>query len=126
MLETNNISLEELLPVTQKMFDEGWRLVTQTVVDLGEEGFELFYHYDKELELAHYKVTVPKGTNVPSTSGIYFCALLIENENRDLFGITYDDLVLDFNRTLYLEEAGDPINAPFCKISTYTNAKSGS
>ena len=124
MLETTTISLEELLPVTQQMLDNDWRLVTQTAVDLGDEGFELFYHYDKELEMKHYKIVVPKGTVVPSISGIYFCALLVENENRDLFGIAYDDLVLDFNRTLYLQEAGDPINAPFCRISTFTNPKS--
>ena len=66
---------------------------------------------------------MPKGTVIPSISGIYFAALLVENENRDLFGLEYEGLVLDFNRTLYLEEAGDPIVAPFCKISTFTKPK---
>lgn len=124
MLEATTIDIGEILQTTQQMFDNDWRFVTQTVVDLGDEGFELFYHYDKELELKHYKVKFPKGTSIPSVSGIYFCALLIENENRDLFGLSYDDLVLDFNRTFYLETAGDPINAPFCKITAYTNPKS--
>lgn len=124
MLEASVISLDEILPVTQKMLDEEWRLVTQSVVDLGDEGFELFYHYDKELEMKHYKVIVPKGKSVPSISDIYFCAILVENENRDLFGLSYDGLALDFNRSFYLEEAGDPINAPFCKISLYNNPKS--
>lgn len=125
MLEATAITLEEILPVTQKMYDDNWRLITQTAVDLGDEGFELFYHYDRNLEIKHYKTRFPKGTSVPSISGIYFCAMLIENENRDLFGLSYDGLVLDFNRSLYLEEAGEAINAPFCKISTY-NTRSGS
>ncbi len=123
MMEVNVIGLEEIVPQTRKMFDDGWRLVTQSLVDLGDEGFDLFYHYDKELELQHYKVKVPKGTAIPSISGIYFAALLVENENRDLFGVSYDGLVLDFNRSLYLEEAGEPMNAPFCKISTFTTPK---
>jgi ech hydrogenase subunit D len=106
------------------MFAGRWRLVTQTVVDRGEQGIDILFHYDKDLEEKHFRLTVPKGTVIPSISGIYFAALLIENENRDLFGLAYDGLVLDFNRTLYLEEAGDPINAPFCKISTFTKPKS--
>ena len=120
MLEATSITMDGIRNSAKEMFDEGWRFVTNTVVDLGDEGFELLFHYDKDLSEMHYRVTVPKGTAVPSISGIYFAALLVENENRDLFGLEYDGLILDFNRTLYLEEAGDPVTAPFCKISTFT------
>lgn len=123
MFEATSITLEEIQPVARDMFAQGWRFITNTVVDLGDEGFELFFHYDRDLTEKDYRVVVPKGTIIPSISGIYFAAMLVENENRDLFGLEYDGLVLDFGRTLYLEEAGDPITAPFCKISTFTKPK---
>jgi ech hydrogenase subunit D len=124
MFEATPITLDEVRDVAGRMLSGGFRLVTQTVVDRGEQGIDILFHYDKDLERKDFRLTAPKGAVIPSISGIYFAALLIENENRDLFGLEYDGLVLDFNRTLYLEEAGDPINAPFCKISTFTKPKS--
>lgn len=123
MFEATPITLDEVRGEAKRMFAGAWRLVTQTVNDRGDEGVDIFFHYDKDLEEKHFRLTVPKGTVIPSISGIYFAALLVENENRDLFGLEYEGLVLDFNRTLYLEEAGDPIVAPFCKISTFTKPK---
>ncbi len=124
MFETTPLTLETVQSHAQEMLDQGWRFITQTAVDKGDAGMEMLYHYDKDKEMKHFRLSVPKGTPIPSISGIYFAALLVENENRDLFGIAYDGLVLDFNRTLYLEEAGDPVHAPFCKISTFKAAKS--
>lgn len=120
MFEPTPITLEDVVPTAKQMLNDGWRFITQTVFDKGEEGFEILFHYDRDLEEKDFRLSTPKGTRIPSISGLYFAAMLIENENRDLFGLEYDGLVLDFNRTLYLEEAGDPITAPFCKISTFT------
>lgn len=123
MFEPTPITLEEIQPTARDMLAQGWRFITSTAVDLGDQGFDLLYHYDRDLTEKDFRVTVPKGTVIPSISGIYFAALLVENENRDLLGLEYDGLVLDFGRTLYLEEAGDPMTAPFCKISTFTKPK---
>ena len=123
MFEATSITLEQICPTAEEMLKNGWRLIALSVTDLGDEGFDLLYHYDKNLEIKHYRALAPKGAVVPSISGVYFTALLSENENRDLFGLTYEGLVLDFNRTLYLEECGDPMKAPFCKISTFTKLK---
>jgi ech hydrogenase subunit D len=120
MYEPTVITIDEVVPTAKRMLQEGWRFITHTVVDLGEEGLDILFHYDKDLVEQDFRLTVPRGTVIPSMSGVYFAALLVENENRDLFGLKYDGLILDFNRTLYLEEAGDPITAPFCKISTFT------
>ena len=49
MLETIPLSLDEVVAVAKEHFDGGWRLVTMTVVDTGEAGFDIFYHYDKDL-----------------------------------------------------------------------------
>lgn len=123
MFEPTAIPLEAIHSTAQEMLTRGYRFITCTVVDLGEEGFDHIYHFDRELEELSFRATCPRGTPVPSISDVYFCAMLVENENRDLFGIEYTGLVLDFNRTLYLEEAGDPMTAPFCKISTFTKLK---
>lgn len=120
MFEPTPITLEEVVPTAKRMLHDGWRLITHSVSDRGEEGFDILYHYDRELEEQSFRLSVPRGTVIPSTSGVFFASMLIENENRDLFGLEYSGLVLDFNRTLYLEEAGDPVTAPFCKISTFT------
>lgn len=120
MFEATPISLDEVKKTAKALFDDDWRFVTSSVVDLGDAGFDILYHYDKNLDEKHFRVIVPKGTVVPSISDVYFAALLVENENRDLFGLEYEGLVLDFNRTFYLEEAGDPVLAPFCKISMFS------
>ena len=122
MFESTVITIDEVVPTAKRMLHNGWRFITHTVVDLGEEGFDILFHYARECEEQNFRLSVPKGTVIPSMSGVYFAALLVENENRDLFGLEYDGLVLDFNRTLYLEESGDPITAPFCKISTFTKS----
>ena len=115
MLETIPLSLDEVVAVAKEHFDGGWRLVTMTVVDTGEAGFDIFYHYDKDLVMKHYKLSIPKETVVPSISPVYFAALLVENESRDQFGICFSDIVLDFGGHLYLE--AEVRAMPFCKVS---------
>ena len=66
--------------------------------------------------IKHYRLSIPKGTVVPSITPIYFGALLVENEIEDQFGIQFADLVLDFKGSLYLEEEVRAM--PFCKVST--------
>ncbi len=123
MFDPTPITLDAVVSTAQTMLDDGWRLVAQTAVDRGDDGMDLLYHFDRNLTMKDFRLNVPKGTIIPSISPVYFTALLVENENRDLFGIEYSGLVLDFNRTLYLEEAGDPLTAPFCKISTFSKVK---
>ena len=67
-------------------------------------------------------LTVPLGQAVPSISDIYFCALLVENESRDQYGITWDGLILDFQGSLYLEKDTPPplLRGPSCTLSTVT------
>lgn len=109
--------------LAKTMFEDGYRFLTMSAVDLGDESIDLLYHYDKDLELKHYRLTVKKGQAVPSVSPVYFCALLIENEIRDQFGVTFSDIVLDFGGTLYLED--DVRTSPFCKMSVTQIKKEG-
>ncbi|MFP5259621.1 MAG: NADH-quinone oxidoreductase subunit C [Acidobacteriota bacterium] len=115
MLETIPLPLDAVTAVARECFDDGWRFVTMTAVDTGEAGFDLFYHYDKDLVMKHYRLSVPKETVVPSISPVYFAALLVENEIRDQFGVCFSDIVLDFGGALYLE--AEVRAMPFCKVS---------
>jgi ech hydrogenase subunit D len=52
---------------------------------------------------------------MPSISPAFFAAFLVENEILDQFGTIFEDLVLDFGGTLYLDEDDDITATPFCK-----------
>ncbi len=127
MLETIAVTNDTLRAEAQKLFDGGWRLVTYTAtkcppsVEGGDSYIDLLFHFDKDLELRHLRMSVPEKGTVTSLSPIYLAAVLIENELRDLFGLTFEGLVLDYSGTLYLE--GDVNRAPFCSFTTVRKEK---
>ena len=109
------VSREELVGEIAKIKVRGYRFVTLSCVQRDEENFDIFYHFDKKLRLMHFKLSITRGLPVPSISPVYFAAFLVENEIQDLFGITFDGLVVDYERTLYLEPE---IKAtPFCRYT---------
>ncbi len=64
MFEPTSITIDEVVPTAKRMLHDGWRLITQTVFDRGEEGFDLFFHYDRELEELDFKLSAPRGTKI--------------------------------------------------------------
>lgn len=98
------ITMETIVGEVSKLKSGGQRLVTLSCTELDADNFDIIYTFDKELVLTHLRVTIPKGTSCPSISGVYFTSLLVENEIQDQFGLLFDGLVLDFGRTLYLDE----------------------
>ncbi len=113
--EAISIDLDEIPAKVKEMKSSGYRFVTITCVEIDEKIFELFYHFDKDLELINFRTTVERGSNAPSISGDFFAAFLVENEIIDLFGIKFDGLVLDFGGTLYLDDSDDIHKTPFCR-----------
>jgi len=114
IVEAKAIAPEQIRPEAQAKFDSGYRLVGITVLAADEQHVELLYHYDKANDMVHLRVKIQKDLPIPSISGIYFCALLVENEVQDLFDVRFDGLALDFNRTLLLsDETKKVVNAPF-------------
>ena len=107
------ISPENVVGETAKMKVEGYRFVTLSCVEIDETTVDILYHFDREFQLKHLRLTVPKEAPVPSISPVYFAAFLVENEIQDLFGIRFQGLAIDYGRTLYLEE--DVKKTPFCK-----------
>ncbi|UCF90851.1 MAG: NADH-quinone oxidoreductase subunit C [Desulfobacterales bacterium] len=94
---------------------DGYRLVTLSCVELDAETVDILYHFDKDLTLKHLRLTVPKGTPVPSISAVHWAAFLAENEIQDLFGLHFTGLAVDYEGTLYLED--EVRRTPFCRYS---------
>lgn len=107
------IGPDNLLGETARMKVEGYRFVTLSCVEISETQMEILYHFDREFQMKHLRLTISRDSSVPSISPVYFAAFLVENEIQDLFGIRFHGLVIDYDRTLYLEE--DVKTAPFCK-----------
>jgi len=107
------VSRETLVGEVAKIKLQGYRFMTLTCSQRNEDTFDIFYHFDRELALKNFKLSVTKDVPVPSITPVYFAAFLVENEIQDLFGIIFDGLVIDYRRTLYL---GEEIQAaPFCR-----------
>lgn len=112
--ETKNLAKNQLVSEVLLLKNQGYRFVTMTCVDLGDS-LDLIYHFDLELRMVHLRITLLKGDVAPSISGIFFAALVIENETQDHFGVKFDGLALDFGGNFYLEE--EVKKYPFCKVT---------
>jgi ech hydrogenase subunit D len=95
---------ERLIPETVRLKSEGFRLVTLTCSGLPEGTFQIIYSFDRDYELIHLDLTVSGELEVPSLSSVYEAAFLVENEIQDLFGLRFQGLTIDYQRTLYLED----------------------
>ncbi|WP_147822338.1 NADH-quinone oxidoreductase subunit C [Salidesulfovibrio onnuriiensis] len=105
----HSVSAESLISEVMRKKNEGYRFVTMSSVGLEDGTTDVLYHFDKDMELAHLRFNLPAGEKVPSVSGVYFAALLAENELRDLAGLEFDGLVLDYNRTLLLDPSVETV-----------------
>ncbi len=111
------IEEQPIVPITagqlpgevKTLCEQGWRLVQIGVTSLGEQ-YEVNYSFDRDMSFKNLRLLAPStGARLPSISGIYWCAFLYENEIHDLFGITFEGLVLDFKGGFYTTA----IPAPF-------------
>jgi ech hydrogenase subunit D len=108
------IGADRLLGETAGLKRDGYRFITMTGLRSNAAGTEILYHFDRELQYRHLRLTVAEDAQIPSITPIYFGAFLAENEIRDLFGITFEGLVLDYGGTLLRAASSGP--APFCRI----------
>ncbi len=107
------IEMTELLSHTSELKEKGYRFVSLTCIDRRDDGFEVVYHFDKDLQLHNYSVMVPPGEELPSICSVFFCAFLVENEVGDHFGLKVKDLPLDFQHHLVIATTAEP--APLLK-----------
>jgi NADH:ubiquinone oxidoreductase subunit C len=97
--------------------ERGLRFVTATCLD-GGESYEIYYHFADGDGLTHLRLVVAKGVEVPSISGVYFAAFLVENEIKELFGVPISGLAIDYKGRLLLTDGG-PV-APMLKTKPGT------
>jgi ech hydrogenase subunit D len=109
------ITIDQLLGETQKMAAQGFRFVTTSCVDLGEGKLDVLYHFDKETELHNLRIKAERGEEVPSISKIYLCAVLVENEMSELFGLNVQGMAIDYGGHMIL--GADSLKNPQSKIT---------
>jgi ech hydrogenase subunit D len=107
------VSVDALVGEAAKKKVEGHRFVTMSCTELDGTMVDILYHFDKDLELTHLRLTVARDIPVPSLSPVYFAAFLVENEIQDLFGVRFKGLAVDYDRTLFLDEEVEV--PPFCR-----------
>ncbi len=106
-----DITSDMLLNVVDEMKSGDYRFVTATCVDLADGTLDVIYHFDKELELKNFRMNVKKNEKIHSITNIYFCALLVENEMKEQFGLNITDIVIDYGGHMILtdEELKNPM-----------------
>ena len=143
LFTAKEVTLETLLPEVQAFFDKKYRFVTMSQTVLDEQTLRLYYHFDENITMTdlrmnddrcrwfpkeednkgmvHLRLDVDKDVPIPSISPIYFCAVLIENETQDQFGVRFEGLPLDYQGALYL--VGEVTHAPFFTMTTARKSK---
>jgi ech hydrogenase subunit D len=104
------IALDGLVGLATDLRKQDVRLVTATALDRGDH-VEVIYHFIKNHELTNYRLTLAPGQDeIPSLSGVYPGAFLIENEMKDMFGLKFPGLSIDYGGHLYVTEGqGQPL-----------------
>jgi len=119
-IDATPITPAQLVAEVTKLKAEGYRLVTMSSVQTGQDAMEIIYHFDKDLKLKNLRLPLQKGGSIPSISGVLFTAFLVENEIKDQFGVTFDGLVLDYQGKLLNETVQTPSTSPFCQMQVKT------
>ena len=114
MMTVNEVlTSENQLEKIGALLHQGYRFVTMSVLDKGEE-FDIYYHFDLEYKLVNLLFNLKKGDTLTSISPICFAAVVVENEIQDLFGITVTGLAIDYEKHFIL--APDAPAQPFCRV----------
>lgn len=103
--EFEMVNKGEIIHVCENLKKEGYRFVALTCEKL-LSNYELTYHFDLNYEMKHVRLFADYKDTLPSISSIFPAAFLIENEYQDLFGLTFDGLIIDYKGHLYLTAEG--------------------
>ncbi len=98
--EMVNIEKRDLVEMVASLRSSGYRLVQICPTTLADR-YEMNYSFDRDRRFKNLRFTVMPGETVPSIGLIYGNAFLYENEIHDLFGITIENMSIDFHGTLY-------------------------
>lgn len=99
----------ELLERVASLRSSGYRLVQICPTTLIDR-YEMNYSFARDLHFINLRFTISPGDAVPSISLIYWSAFLYENEIHDLFGVTVENMIVDYQGTLYRTSVPAPFS----------------
>jgi len=108
MLETTILKQEELLDKVKVLFFDKFRLVAMSALKSGEN-VEIIYTFSGDYDMESFRIVIDDFTKeVPSISPVYQIAFLYENEIKDLYGVKFKGLILDYNGNFYQTKVKTP------------------
>mgnify|MGYP000989355552 FL=1 len=113
LANVKEISKEELLTEVQELAAQHYRLIGITGTDTGV-GFDLLYHWDKDLELLNLRLQINYEEELPSLAPLYLCAFVSENELQDFLGVKVVNLPINYQKLFLLSELTS-VNTPLLK-----------
>lgn len=102
----------DILVFTKDFKDRGYTFVNINCTTV-DDGVEVLYAFraPKDAKGVTGKIVqVPDGTHLPSITDYYPEAFVFENEARDLFGVTFDGLSIDYDGEFYTLSMTTPMN----------------
>lgn len=126
LTDVTAITTDELTARVWQARQDGYRFVTMTCTDVGD-AHDVLYHFDKGYVLKHFRVRLVRGAVLPSISGVFFAAVLVENEMKDLFGVEISGLAIDYKGRFILSEGAPsaPLNKGHIGIGLDIRDKGG-
>lgn len=107
--ETIIIKAGELLERVSCLAGEGYRLVQIGCTRL--DAIQVDYTFDKDYRFLNLRVLVPVDRpEIPSITGIYWCAFTYENEIHDLFGVDVKNMNINYGGNFYRIAVKAPFN----------------
>jgi ech hydrogenase subunit D len=107
-----SIQTNQVVGEAARIKAEGYRFVTLSYVEKDADQVEILYHFDRDLQMTHLRLTVTRDAAIPSITPVFLSAFLVENEMQDLYGLRVEGLPIDYNKTFYLE--AEVKEAPLC------------
>lgn len=105
-----SIDPKDLLESVGKFRSLGYRFVQLCATKLDENSYEITYSFDKDYEFSNLRLKVSQETEIPSVTSIYRGAFLYENETRELFGINFTGINVDYGGYLYKKRIDHPFS----------------
>ncbi|MCL1839262.1 MAG: NADH-quinone oxidoreductase subunit C [Propionibacteriaceae bacterium] len=114
--EIIDIEAADLLSKTADMKNAGYRLA-QACATANSDAMTLHYSFAKDAELVTLRFSIADSITVESIGWLYPYAFLYENEMKDLFGLSFSNMNLDFKGNFYQTAIKTPFNPKECCAS---------
>lgn len=95
------IDKDKIVEEANNMKLYNYRFVSITCEKEGDN-YEMTYHFDLNYKMKSLRFIFKPEDKLKSISHVFPAAFLMENEYQDLYGFTFEDLIIDYKGNLYL------------------------